>query len=123
MAITPEAVIQEVMDAEIEGDYDTIEDLYETDAVMAVSMMGTVARGRAQIRAAMKQIHESFHVLGYEIKDHPITTVDDNAFGTVTMEVRMKVSGSDQEQAVTLTTKEVFHRSTDGKWRYLIDLS
>ena len=59
--------------------------------------------------------------LGMDINSHPITISDDYAFGHIVGSVRVKTP-DDQEITFPMDSREVFHKDSGGKWRYVADI-
>lgn len=121
MADAPDKVIHEFETALLQLDYDQMASFYEEDAIFTVADMGIFARGTDSIRKTFEAMSAVGTPLGNEIVDHPITISGDYAFGRLTGSVRVKTPDG-QEVSFPMDSREVFHRGSDGNWRYVADI-
>ncbi len=112
-AQTPEQLHQELARAYNNGNVDGLADLFEPDATL-VPQPGEIAKGAAQIRAALTgfvQIGGSMSVETLEV-----IPAGDSALSRTVWTI---TEGG--QTKMTATGLEILRKSNDGKWRFLLD--
>jgi len=105
--------------AMLAGDADAIAELYEDDAVLLISAMEIVARGKNEIREAWAGLIAAGQLDAIDVSEHDQTIVGDFAYSMVAGVMKGEMGGESVEMPFRAT--EVQRRGTDGTWRYVLD--
>jgi len=121
MADTPEAFLDEFMDAFVRGDAAALKALYRDDARLISPAAGVDAHGRAEIDAAWDALVQAGTVHRFEVLSREVTVTGDYAICHMRSVLHGRWAGADEDVALPLRSTEVLRRGDDGQWRYLID--
>ena len=121
MSDTPEAFLDEFIDAFVRGDAAVLKGLYRDDARMISPAAGVDAHGRTEIDAAWEALVKAGTVHRFEVVSREVTVAGDYAICHMRSVIHGRWAGADEDVAIPLRSTEVLQRGEDRQWRYLID--
>jgi uncharacterized protein (TIGR02246 family) len=101
-------------------DADAVADLYEDDAILANSVAGYSAAGRAAIAEKVKENFAADVDFSGMIENKSWSIGDDCVVGHSIFQRRRTLPDGTVEESIGRGTV-VFHRGVDGRWRCVVD--
>jgi uncharacterized protein (TIGR02246 family) len=105
--------------AMLAGDAEAVGQLYEEDAVLLITSMDIVARGRKEIQDAWGGLIAMGKTDSIDVSEHDETIVGDVAYAMVAGVMKAEMGGEPVE--IPFRATEVQRRGADGTWRYVLD--
>ena len=115
--MTPEEVLNSIVEGINTGDLDSLMTLYEPDACF-VSQPGQLAKGPESVRQSLRSFIDLKGKLDLKVK----RVLQASDLALVTSEWSFSGTGSDGNPvAMAAKATDVLRRQADGSWRFVID--